>query len=405
MAAITLTGIKKTFDKTEVLKNINLDIQHGEFISLVGPSGCGKSTLLRIIAGLEKQSQGDLLIDDFCINQTRAADRNLSMVFQSYALYPHLTVEENIAVPLRMRQLNKWQRLPMLGPLTPGAREKYKSIFNAVDQATKTLEIEHLKQRKPGELSGGQRQRVALGRALVRDPAAFLLDEPLSNLDAKLRVHTRTEIAQLHKKLGSTFIYVTHDQSEAMTMSNRIAIMMDGEILQVASPDEIYNNPAHLKVAEFIGMPKIATLPAEADMEGKLKLFDDFIGLYGDTKNQPLTLGVRPEHLYIENQSPKFKAKVKYLENLGSETYVHLVSNDAQVPFILRGDASLSKSLIVDENLGIGFKAENAHFFNAHGMRIKTGVDRLLTQPDLSILKARSNTVEDCRLEEVVNVN
>lgn len=212
MAGLSIENITKRFGETEVLKGVSLDIADGEFVSLVGPSGCGKSTLLRIIAGLEEQCSGDIWIGGNSVAGQRAADRNLSMVFQSYALYPHLTVGENIAVPLRMRRLNGLQRLPLVGNFMPGARSVTDGIVRDTTHAAEMLEIGHLVNRKPGQLSGGQRQRVALGRALVREPAAFLLDEPLSNLDAKLRVQTRAEIAQLHRRLAATFIYVTHDQ-------------------------------------------------------------------------------------------------------------------------------------------------------------------------------------------------
>ena len=205
MAGLAIRQVTKTFGETPVLKGISLDIEDGEFVSLVGPSGCGKSTLLRIIAGLETQTGGQVLIGGQDVSGIRAADRNLSMVFQSYALYPHLSVADNIAVPLRMRQLTTAQRLPLIGRFLPGARAKQTEIAEAVQTAAEMLEIDQLLGRKPGQLSGGQRQRVALGRALVRQPAAFLLDEPLSNLDAKLRVQTRSEIAELHRRLDATF--------------------------------------------------------------------------------------------------------------------------------------------------------------------------------------------------------
>ena len=236
MAGLSITSVTKRFGETEVLKGVTLDVADSEFVSLVGPSGCGKSTLLRIIAGLEDPTHGKIFIGGEDVTGVRAADRNLSMVFQSYALYPHLTVAENIAVPLRMRSLSASQRLPVIGPFLPGAKDRSAQIASAVNDAAEMLEIGALLDRKPGQLSGGQRQRVALGRALVRNPAAFLLDEPLSNLDAKLRVQTRAEIAQLHRRLNATFVYVTHDQVEAMTMSDRIAVMMDGEILQCDAP-------------------------------------------------------------------------------------------------------------------------------------------------------------------------
>ncbi|MEM9232439.1 MAG: ABC transporter ATP-binding protein, partial [Pseudomonadota bacterium] len=258
MAAITLNGITKSFGDTSVLKGIDLNVTDGEFLTLVGPSGCGKSTLLRIIAGLEQQNGGDVRIGNRLINSVRAAERNLAMVFQSYALYPHLTVAQNMAVPLRLRELGFFERFPLIGRMM--ARAEHAAIIEQVHETADVLQIGPLLDRKPGQLSGGQRQRAALGRAMVRKPVAFLMDEPLSNLDAALRVHMRAELAELHRDLGATFIYVTHDQAEALTMSDRMAVMMGGEILQLAPPDEVYTNPTDLRVAQFVGSPKINAL-------------------------------------------------------------------------------------------------------------------------------------------------
>ena len=265
MARITLQGISKYFGKTRILNGIDLEIADGEFLTLVGPSGCGKSTTLRIIAGLEEQTAGDVVIDGTVVNGVRPSRRDLAMVFQSYALYPHLTVRQNLATPLLLRDLGFWERMPLIGGLVPGQRARKEALAAVVREAAETLKIEPLLERKPGELSGGQRQRVALGRAMVRKPAAFLMDEPLSNLDAGLRVHMRAELAQLHRSLGTTFVYVTHDQAEALTMSDRMAVMMDGDILQFGAPNEIYQNPQDLRVAEFIGSPQVNILPGECD--------------------------------------------------------------------------------------------------------------------------------------------
>ncbi|MDX2203357.1 MAG: ABC transporter ATP-binding protein, partial [Hyphomicrobiaceae bacterium] len=269
MAQVRLRDIRKSFDRVEVLKGVDLDIADGEFISLVGPSGCGKSTLLRIIAGLEGQTSGHIEIGAENVDGVAPAARNLAMVFQSYALYPHLSVFDNIAVPLRMRRLSTLQRFPGLRWLVPGTRSRERGIRVDVAAVADLLGLQELLARKPAQLSGGQRQRVAVGRAIVREPRAFLLDEPLSNLDAKLRVHMRTEIAQLHRRLGATFIYVTHDQAEAMTMSDRIAVMMDGNVIQIGTPDQVYDDPQDLRVAEFIGSPKINVLEAEAGQGGR----------------------------------------------------------------------------------------------------------------------------------------
>jgi multiple sugar transport system ATP-binding protein len=242
VAGIALSGVTKSYGGQSVINGVDLDIHDGEFLTLVGPSGCGKSTTLRIIAGLETQSTGDVSINGVNVNETRPSLRDLAMVFQSYALYPHLTVRQNLMTPLRLRDLSFWERFPLLGHLLPSRRAKMMQIEKEVRIVSETLKIEPLLARKPGQLSGGQRQRVALGRAMVRNPAAFLMDEPLSNLDASLRVHMRAELSALHKKLKTTFIYVTHDQAEALTMSDRIAVMMDGDLLQLGSPEEVYQN-------------------------------------------------------------------------------------------------------------------------------------------------------------------
>ena len=249
MGTISLKNINKSFGSTEVLKQLSLDIQDGEFLTLVGPSGCGKSTLLKIIAGLEQQNSGDVIIDDKNVNSTRASKRDLAMVFQSYALYPHLTVRKNLETPLKLRDYSFVERLPLIGNFVPSRKEKKKSIDELVFKTSETLKITELLDRKPGQLSGGQRQRAALGRAMVREPVAFLMDEPLSNLDAALRVHMRSELSELHNSLKTTFIYVTHDQAEALTMSTRMAVMIDGELLQLDTPSEVYNNPSSLSLS------------------------------------------------------------------------------------------------------------------------------------------------------------
>ena len=272
MAAIEIRALRKAFDGAEVLKGVDLTIEDGEFISLVGPSGCGKSTLLRVIAGLEPQSSGEIWIDGASADGVRPSARNLAMVFQSYALYPHLSVFDNIAVPLRMKRLSALQRAPLVGRLMPARRRVERVIREDVERVAEQLEISPLLQRKPGQLSGGQRQRVAVGRAIVRQPRAFLFDEPLSNLDAKLRVHMRAEIAQLHRQLKTTFIYVTHDQAEAMTMSGRIAVMIGGELIQVGAPAAIYDDPRDIRVAEFIGTPKINAFSGRIRSDGRLEV-------------------------------------------------------------------------------------------------------------------------------------
>lgn len=245
MASLNIQKICKSYGKTEVLKDIDISVEHGDFLVLVGPSGCGKSTLLNMIAGLEEITGGEIAIDGERVNERHPSKRDIAMVFQSYALYPNMRVEENIAFGLEMRGVSKADRAI------------------AVAKVAEMLQIEHLLKRKPGALSGGQRQRVAMGRALVRDPKIFLFDEPLSNLDAKLRVDMRTEIKRLHQRLGSTIVYVTHDQIEAMTLATTIAVMKDGIVQQLGSPDEIYNRPANTFVAGFMGSPAMNLLPGK----------------------------------------------------------------------------------------------------------------------------------------------
>ncbi len=370
MAGVSIQNIEKSFGRTKVLKNVSLDINDGEFVSLVGPSGCGKSTLLRIIAGLEGQDAGDVIIGEENVNTRRAADRNLSMVFQSYALYPHLSVAENIAVPLKMREMSGLQRLPLVGPFMPGSTKKSRAIGSAVEKAASTLQINHLLDRKPGQLSGGQRQRVAVGRALVRDPMAFLLDEPLSNLDAKLRVHTRAEIAQLHRQLNATFIYVTHDQVEAMTMSDRIAVMMDGEILQIGSPEEIYDHPNDIRVAEFMGLPKMAILPAETDPEGGLTILGIDTGLKIGITSSFLSVGLRPEHLLLTTADDAINGRLEHLENLGSEIYAHVRFESLAELVVVKTERRLFGNPTIGTVVGLSFEPEHLHIFSQEGKRM-----------------------------------
>jgi multiple sugar transport system ATP-binding protein len=372
MAGLSIDNITKSFDETEVLKGVSLEIADGEFVSLVGPSGCGKSTLLRIIAGLEQQSGGDIRIEDRSVSGQRAADRDLSMVFQSYALYPHLSVGENIAVPLKMRRMRGMQRLPLIGQFMPGARALGHEIGQQIEDAAKMLEIAHLLDRKPGQLSGGQRQRVALGRALVRDPAAFLLDEPLSNLDAKLRVQTRAEIAQLHRRLQATFIYVTHDQVEAMTMSDRIAVMMGGRILQCAPPHVVYDDPDTIEVAEFIGSPKINILPVELEQDGRVMLLDRPLGLM--VRQQPkgtAALGLRPEALLLAGEDAPIRGHVAHAENLGAELYVQIEVPGIGHRITFKTDPKQRHTLGLGAPVGLIFDAGHALLFDGSGMRLR----------------------------------
>jgi multiple sugar transport system ATP-binding protein len=345
MSAIVIQKISKSFGTTSVLQDISLTIKDGEFVSLLGPSGCGKSTLLRLIAGLDVAERGSIMVGQHDVTRLHPKDRDLAMVFQSYALYPHLSVYDNIAVPLRMRRLNAWQRLPGVRLFSRLQQKIERQIRQDIQDVAATLGIQALLPRKPGQLSGGQRQRVALGRAMVRKPEAFLMDEPLSNLDAKLRVHMRSELSQLHRTLGATFLYVTHDQAEALTMSDRIAVMMEGSILQYDTPDEIYRNPTDLRVAEFVGSPRINMLQGWV-REGRLELAETESQALANSDfdlrvDAPHGLGVvvafRSEQcaLVLAEQAV-VRGMVTHLENLGSDTLVHVRTKQAIDPVIVR---------------------------------------------------------------------
>ena len=373
MAEIELRNISKSFGSTEVIKSLDLSVSNGEFITIVGPSGCGKSTLLRIIAGLENQSTGDVEIDGNVVNNTRASERDLAMVFQSYALYPHLTVQQNMMVPLKLRRLSKLERFPIIGWLMPNRRSKLDEIVNKVQVASETLQITHLLDRKPGQLSGGQQQRVAVGRAMVREPLAFLMDEPLSNLDAGLRVHMRAEISELHRDLKTTFIYVTHDQAEALTMSDRMAVMMDGEILQLDTPNEIYNNPSNIRVAEFVGSPKINILQGECDEKGNINCFGikitDSIKL---AQKGNISVGIRPEHMELvtSNDKNSFKGKIVYRENLGSDIFLHVTVNEGEQKLIVRSEPSMVINSAIGDSVMIGWDEKKVMVFNVDGKNV-----------------------------------
>ena len=325
MAGIVLQDIYKSFGATKVLRGVSASVAPGEFLSLVGPSGCGKTTLMRIIAGLEAVSSGSVQIGGREVTALRAADRDVAMVFQNYALYPHLTVRQNIGVPLMMRRLNAAERMPLLGGFLPGVAAKKRAMAAEVAAAAEMLGIGKLLARKPGQLSGGQRQRVALGRAIVRHPRAFLMDEPLSNLDAALRVTTRAEIVALHRRVGASTVYVTHDQSEAMTMSDRVAVMMEGEILQVGTPEEIYTDPKDLRVARFIGSPSINVLAVEIDDRGVLTAGGAPVGLGLEAPRSrgpgPAILAIRPEDMSFAPSG--IAAQVSHLEYLGESLLIH----------------------------------------------------------------------------------
>jgi multiple sugar transport system ATP-binding protein len=329
VSTLAIDRVSKSFGATQVLKGVSLDIEEGEFLSLVGASGCGKTTLLRIIAGLDFADTGSVRIGDQAVDHLAPKARDVAMVFQSYALYPYMTVGENIALPLAMRWMNWRQRLPIIGRWWAGAADCRAKVQAEVTAVAQSLGLAALLDRKPANLSGGQRQRVALARAMVRHPKVFLMDEPLSNLDAKLRTQTRAEIAELHRRLGATFVYVTHDQVEAMTMSDRVALMVEGQIVQVAHPQVMYDDPCDLRVAEFIGTPKINVLPAVATDRGT-QVLGFMWPLHVDAQGEVL-LAVRPEWwtlgaglMPVDDDVCSVVGQVDRLELLGSETLVHV---------------------------------------------------------------------------------
>lgn len=379
MADIHISGVRKSFGTTQVLNGIDMSVSDGEFLTLVGPSGCGKSTLLRIIAGLEAQSAGDVAIGDRVVNSVRASDRDLAMVFQSYALYPHLSVRDNMLTPLRLRDLSAVQRLPLVGRFMPGAKPRLDAMRATVKDTADILKIKELLDRKPGQLSGGQRQRAALGRAMVRRPVAFLMDEPLSNLDAALRVHMRAELTDLHRRLNTTFIYVTHDQAEALTMSTRVAVMMDGDILQLDTPDRIYRDPNSLRVAEFVGSPKINILEGEVSRDGTVRALGAVVGRGLRTDGgRAVKVGLRPEHLAVESSTGPgdgIVGVVRFLENLGSDVFVHVALADGHASIVVRSDPNFAIGLSLGDAVHVRSTRGEALVFDHDGVRLRFSDD------------------------------
>jgi multiple sugar transport system ATP-binding protein len=357
MADVDLQSVTKSFGDNEVIHGVDLRVEDNEFMVFVGPSGCGKSTLLRLIAGLEDVNQGEISIGGDRVEHLPPAKRGIAMVFQSYALYPHMTVFENMSFGLRL------------------AKAKKEFIQQRVEEAADVLQITELLQRKPKELSGGQRQRVAIGRAIVREPKVFLFDEPLSNLDAKLRVQMRIELTKLHRKLNATMIYVTHDQVEAMTMADKIVVLRDGYVEQIGRPLDLYHRPANLFVAGFIGSPAMNFL------NGKISGVSDNsleVELQGDQKikvpctpnddvqtGAPVNFGIRPEHLDPEGSGDaQISAKVFAVERLGGETYLYVNTRDgSELTVHAPGDKVVSEG----EEISVGLSSQNSHVFSEQG--------------------------------------
>ena len=352
MAKVQLRDVRKSYGNNEVIHGITLDVADGEFIVIVGPSGCGKSTLLRMVAGLETITAGDIVIGNRVVNQLEPKDRDIAMVFQNYALYPHMTVFDNMAYGLKIRRLPK------------------ADIEARVKRAAGILELEPLLERKPRQLSGGQRQRVAMGRAIVREPAVFLFDEPLSNLDAKLRVQMRFEIQKLHRRLGTTSLYVTHDQVEAMTLAQRMVVMNVGRAEQIGTPMEVYNDPATTFVAGFIGSPAMNFLEGASDGAGRVTL--DGTGSVTITARlvagRRITVGIRPEHLTpCKPSEASFVGSVEMIEALGADTLVHVaVAGRPIVARLPHGSAAA-----VGEPLALAAQRDHVYLFDVEsGARI-----------------------------------
>lgn len=352
MSTLELKKIRKSFGKIEVIRNVDLSVETGEFVVFVGPSGCGKSTLLRTIAGLENINSGSVEIDGEDVTDEEPYDRGIAMVFQSYALYPHMTVSENMAFALRLAGASKQERKV------------------AVDEAARILQIEPLLDRKPAQLSGGQRQRVAIGRSIVRKPKVFLFDEPLSNLDAELRVQMRIEIARLHKKLGATMVYVTHDQTEAMTLADRIVVLRDGVIEQVGSPTDLFDDPDNVFVAGFIGSPSMNILPITVGNAATAKLGPIEFKLpkinWVLEDGEKLQIGIRPEHLMTDT-GEEFELDIDVVEQLGSTSFVYAMI-DADISLLIE---TRDMRPTIGEKIKVRFNPEYIYLFDMDGNRLR----------------------------------
>ncbi|NCV50004.1 MAG: sn-glycerol-3-phosphate ABC transporter ATP-binding protein UgpC [Rhodobacterales bacterium] len=347
MGSIKLQAVEKWFDDLQVIKGIDLEIVDGEFIILVGPSGCGKSTLLRMIGGLEDTSRGSIILDDADVTEQPPSKRGLSMVFQSYALYPHMTVRENMGFSLKVAGTQK------------------EEIDHKVSEAAQILKLEDLLDRRPKDLSGGQRQRVAIGRSIVRAPTAFLFDEPLSNLDASLRVEMRLELARLHQTLKTTMVYVTHDQVEAMTLADRIVVLESGQVAQIGTPKQLYEQPANLFVAQFVGSPKMNIFKNSA-VESIVKN-KEFVKLLNKNR-EAATIGVRPEHLVLKRgHKYGFFGRVSVVEYLGADCFVFIDCGDLGT---LNVRVEGSEQYAIDEEVSVNPLLEHLHFFDHQGNRL-----------------------------------
>ena len=366
MGNISIKNVHINYGQLNVLKEFSLDIEDGEFVVLVGPSGCGKSTILKILAGLEPASGGSIEIGGRDVTDLAPGDRDIAMVFQNYALYPHLTVAQNIGFGLKMRKMPQSE------------------IDKRVLEAARTLAVDPYLNRRPKDLSGGQRQRVALGRAIVREPQAFMMDEPLSNLDAKLRVHMRAEIGALHKRVGVTTVYVTHDQVEAMTMADRIVIMRAGEIQQIADPETLFQHPVNLFVAGFIGSPGMNFLSAAVDHSGsqpQIELFGSKVpvGHRALAGSKDVIAGIRPEHLNLGEGAVNIQVHTNLVESLGSEKYVYFDGAEHSINAGSETDDDNSKGLIArlshagklfeGEKLTLSFDPQDLHLFDAKSQK------------------------------------
>ena len=360
MAGLSLHSLKKSFGKHEIVKGIDLDIQDNEFVVFVGPSGCGKSTLLRLIAGLEESTEGVIKIDGEDVTMLPPSKRGISMVFQSYALYPHMTVFENMAFGLKIGKNSK------------------KEIQEKVEKTAKILQIDSLLNRKPKELSGGQRQRVAIGRAIVREPKVFLFDEPLSNLDAALRIQMRMEIAKLKATLKTTMVYVTHDQTEAMTLADKIVVLRDGNVEQVGSPLQLYHHPRNLFVAGFLGSPAMNFVPSTITHVERDHMTVEFCGkelsiplnshsaILDAKTGSKITLGIRPEDITLSKKNAKsHKGSVSMVERLGGETYVYITIEGSQTILL---KASGDEAIKINDDISFVFDAKDIHIFDDNGL-------------------------------------